>query len=123
MLLNVADEFYSDYFVQALQERVITNEDGNIWNAIEKLIRTQCEKISEALMMELVSQLYIRLDAEFKVISTQNVKQTLNAIKIIQILSALAEKSVYLKLNNKLVSLLWQLAEAYQKANVFGFED
>lgn len=123
MLLNVADEFYSDYFVQALQERVITNEDGNIWNAIEKLIRTQCEKISEALMMELVSQLYIRLDAEFKVISTQNVKQTLNAIKIIQILSALAEKSIYLKLNNKLVSLLWQLAEAYQKANVFGFED
>lgn len=63
---NVADEFYSDYFFQALIDRMEVNTDGALWDTLGKLVTTQSAFISEPMMQMFVNKIFYRLALESK---------------------------------------------------------
>lgn len=96
-LFNIANEYYSDYFVQQLTSKVLTTTFPIIWDAEQKLISYHLAKISPGLCMEVLQKVFERLNIELNNVSMQSVKETLSILKLIQILKVIAENQDYCK--------------------------
>lgn len=92
-LYNIADEYYSDFFVQQLSNKIITTTNANTIDALAKMIKCQAQKISPGLMLEVLEKVYGRLYSEMTKLQGMEIKETLIAIKLIHVVGNLAQQN------------------------------
>lgn len=60
-LSNIADEYYSDFFLEGLGKKVQDNQNAILWEAIDKLIRNQYTKMNYNLLIRLSCEILGRI--------------------------------------------------------------